>query len=379
MKIGIVAGEPSGDFLAAQLVEDLRRLRPGLEVAGIGGPALRATGCNILFPMEKLAVMGLVEVVGKLWELSRLRARLAAHFINNPPEVFIGVDAPDFNLGLERTLNRNGIKTVHYVCPTAWAWRPWRVRKIRRAAQRLLALFPFEQAFFRKHGIPVSYVGHPLARQVALEPDRTGARRRLGLPADSAIVAILPGSRAAELNRLTRPFIDTALWLQERHDDIRFISNAVNAEAEAQLRAAAASRGLALTVVRDSIADTLAGADVALLASGTVTLEAMLHKTPMVVAYRMHSLSYWLIRALIRVRFVALPNLLAQRQLAPEYFQSDCRADVLGPALQYWLQHRQDARSLIRSFTDLHHSLRAAETSAAQSVIDLVEHADRGR
>ena len=373
MKIGIVAGEPSGDYLGARLIEDLRQRRPGLEVAGIGGPALRAAGCKILFPMERLAVMGLVEVLGKIREMGRLRAGLAAHFINDPPDVFIGVDAPDFNLGLERKLCAKGIKTVHYVCPTVWAWRPWRVRKIRPAVLRLLSVFPFEKGFFHTRGIRVDYVGHPLARQVALKPDAARARRALKLPANAPAVALLPGSRSAELHGLARPFIDTAVWLHERQRGLRFISNAVNDDAEKQLRAAAARKGLELTVVRNRSADVLAAADVALVASGTVTLEAMLHKTPMVVAYRLHSLSYWLVRALIRVKFVALPNLLANERLVPEYFQSDCRAQVLGPALQYWLEHPQEARALIRRFTDLHHSLRAAETSAAEVILELVD------
>ncbi len=379
MKVGIVAAEPSGDFLGAQLIEDLRAQRPGLKVTGIGGPALRAAGCDVLYPMEKLAVMGLVEVLGKLWELSRLRARLADYFSSDPPDVFIGVDAPDFNLGLERTLHEKGIKTVHYVCPTAWAWRPWRTHGIKRAAQRLLSLFPFEEAFFRNRGVSVHYVGHPLARQVALEADAIGARRRLGLAANVLTVALLPGSRADELNRLVRPFIDAAAWLAARHEQICFISNAINAEAEQQLRTTARRRGIQLLVVRDRSADTLAAADVALVASGTVTLEAMLHKTPLVVAYRMHSLSYWLLRALLRVKFVALPNLLAQARLVPEYFQSDCRAEVLGPALQYWLEHPQQTQSLMRRFTELHHLLCNADAGAAQVVLDLIDDVDGRR
>lgn len=373
MNIGIVAGEPSGDFLAAELIKEIKQYRPEVRVAGIGGPNLREAGCDILFPMEKLAVMGLVEVLGSVRELRAIRARLAEHFIRERPDVFIGVDSPDFNLGLERTLRDNGIRTVHYVCPTVWAWRPWRVRGLRRAAHLVLCVFPFEEKFLRKHGIRAVYAGHPLAAQVDTEPDAEGARRRLGLPPDCLTVAVLPGSRNAELERLTGPFLDTAAWLATRHDNIRFVANAVNDSAGKRLRAAAADRGLPLLVVKDRIADTLACAGVALVASGTVTLEAMLHKTPMVVAYRMHSLTYMAVRALIRVRFVSLPNLLAGEKLAPEYFQSDCRAEVLGPALQYWLDHPDEAQSLTRRFTDLHASLRAAETGAAQAVLDLVE------
>ena len=233
--------------------------------------------------------------------------------------------------------------------------------------------FPSRREFLRRRGIRAVYAGHPLAAQVEMEPDAARARRRLGLPPDCPVVAVLPGSRNAELERLTDPFFDTTAWLAVRHDGARFITNAVNDGAERYLRAAAESRGLQLKIVQDSIGDTLAAASVALVASGTVTLEAMLYKTPMVVAYRMHSLSYWIVRSLIKVKYVSLPNLLAGERLAPEYFQSDCRAEVLGPALQYWLDHPDETQSLARRFTDLHASLRAAEDSAAQAVLNLVD------
>ena len=373
MKIGIVAGEPSGDYLAAQLIEAIRDKRPDIRVEGIGGERLREAGCDILFPMEKLAVMGLVEVVGKLWELSVVRAKLAEHLINDPPDVFIGVDAPDFNLGLERKLRKKGITTIHYVCPTAWAWRGWRVRGIRESADLLLSVFPFEPEFFHRHKVSVKYVGHPLAGQVDMQPDTEGARRRLGLSPQGLTVAVLPGSRSSELNRLTGPFIETAAWLAARYDGIQFVSNAVNGAAEIGLREAAERKGLQLKIVKDSIRDTLAAADAALVASGTVTLETMLHKVPMVVAYRMHSLTFRIVRALINVKFVSLPNLLAQRRLVPEYFQADCRAEVLGPALQYWLDNPDKAQSLSRQFADLHLSLQETEETAAQAVLKLVD------
>ncbi len=373
MKIGIVAGEPSGDFLAAQLIKDIRQRRPDLKVAGVGGANLRQAGCDILFPMEKLAVMGVVEVLGKAPQLLKARAMLAQRFIEYRPDVFIGVDSPDFNLDLERKLRNNGIKTIHYVCPTVWAWRSWRIRKIRRAAQLVLCVFPFEAEFLRRRKVSARYVGHPLAEQVDIEKDVEGARQRLGLPSDSLTVAILPGSRHAELEKLTGPFLDTAAWLAARHDRLRFIANAVDDRAAEQLRAAAESRALPLQIVKHRIADTLAAASVALVASGTVTLEAMLYKTPMVVAYRMHSLSYWIVRALLNVAWVSLPNLLAGRKLVPEYFQSECRAEVLGPALQFWLEQPHEARALSRCFTDLHESLRIAETNAARAVLELVD------
>ena len=378
MRIGIVAGEPSGDYLAAKLIEAIRDKRPDIRVEGIGGERLRAAGCDILFPMETLAVMGLVEVAGRLWELSVLRAKLAQRFITDPPDVFIGVDAPDFNLGLERKLRKKGIKTVHYVCPTAWAWRGWRVRGIRKSADLVLSVFPFEPEFFHRHQVPVKYVGHPLAGQVDMQPDAEGARRRLGLSPQGLTVAVLPGSRGAELSRLTGPFIETAAWLAARYDGIQFISNAVNGAAESCLREAAERKGLQLNVVKDRIRDTLAAADAALVASGTVTLETMLHKVPMVVAYRMHSLTFRIVRALVNVKFVSLPNLLANRRLVPEYFQSDCRADVLGPALQYWLDNPDQAQTLARRFADLHLSLQEPEDTAAQAVLKLVDCGEHG-
>ena len=374
MKIGIVAGEPSGDYLAAQLIEAIRDKRPDIRVEGIGGERLREAGCDILFPMEKLAVMGLVEVAGKLWELSVVRAKLAQRFITDPPDVFIGVDAPDFNLGLERKLRKKGIKTIHYVCPTAWAWRGWRVRGIRKSADLVLSVFPFEAEFFHRHKVPVKYVGHPLAGQVDMQPDTEGARRRLGLSPQGLTVAVLPGSRRSELNRLTGPFLETAAWLAARYEGIQFVSNAVNGDAERYLREAAECKGVQMKIVKDRIRDTLTAADAALVASGTVTLETMLHKVPMVVAYRMHNLTFWMVRALINVKFVSLPNLLAGRGLVPEYFQADCRAEVLGPALQYWLDNPDKARSLSRQFADLHLSLQETEQTAAQAVLKLVDY-----
>ena len=340
---------------------------------GIGGERLREAGCDILFPMEKLAVMGLVEVLGKVWELSKIRAQLADHFITNPPDVFIGVDAPDFNLGLEKRLRNKGIKTIHYVCPTIWAWRTWRVRKIRKAANLVLSIFPFEVEFFRRHSVPISFVGHPLAGQVDLQPDAESARRRLGLSQQVLTVAVLPGSRSSELDRMTGPFIETAVWLNARYDKIQFVTNVVNDVAEKHLEAAAKRSGLQLKIAKNRIGDTLAAANVALVASGTVTLEAMLHKVPMVVAYKMHSLTFWIVRALIKVKFVSLPNLLANRSLVPEYFQSDCRAEILGPALRYWLDNPDSVLMLSNKYKELHVSLQKVDETAAQAVLGILD------
>ena len=373
MRIGIVAGEPSGDFLAAELIKSIRKMRPDVRVEGIGGERLREAGCDILFPMEKLAVMGLVEVLGKVWELSKIRAKLADHFITNPPDVFIGVDAPDFNLGLEKRLRNKGIKTIHYVCPTIWAWRTWRVRKIRKAANLVLSIFPFEVEFFRRHSVPISFVGHPLAGQVDLQSDTESARRRLGLSQQVLTVAVLPGSRSSELDRMTGPFIETAVWLNAHYDKVQFVTNVVNDAAEKHLEAAAKRSGLQLKIAKNRIGDTLAAANVALVASGTVTLEAMLYKVPMVVAYKMHSLTFWIVRALIKVKFVSLPNLLANRRLVPEYFQSDCRAEILGPALRYWLDNPDSVLMLSNKYKELHVSLQKVDETAAQAVLGILD------
>lgn len=372
LRIGLVAGEPSGDFLAAELIKALKRRQPDLEVEGVGGEKARLAGCRLLFSMEKLAVMGLLEVLGGLRELRALRRRLAKHFLRRRPDVFIGVDAPDFNLDLERTLKKNGVKTVHYVSPKVWAWRAYRTRKIRQAADLTLAVFPFEPAFLESRGAPARFVGHPLADQARAAPDQAEARRRLGLPPQEPVVAVLPGSRAMELRRLIPPFVDTAAWLQARHKGLRVVSNVLDGEAERQLAAQARRRGASIRVFRGRMAEVLAAADAALLASGTASLEAMLHQTPMVVAYRMNRLSYPLIRALVGVEFAALPNLLAGRELAPEFFQSQCRAEVLGPAVARWLEDPDGAQELKAIFAQLRQSLgRDASEQAADAVLSV--------
>ena len=376
LRIGIVAGEPSGDFLAAELIKAIRKNQPAVKVEGIGGKKLREAGCDILFPLEKLAVMGLVEVLGNIRELITIRRTIAKHFIRNPPDVFIGVDAPDFNLALERNLRKRGIKTIHYVSPTVWAWRTYRVQKIRQAVDLVLSVFPFEPNFFKQHAVPIKYVGHPLADQIDLKPDKEGACRRLGISPDRLTVAILPGSRRAELDRLLPPFIETAAWLHARHDGIQFVSNVLDDLAERQVIAQVEQRNLSnlhLKIFKNRMADVLASANVALLASGTVTLEALLHKVPMVVAYKMNSLTFWLVRKLVKVNFISLPNLLAGGKLVPEFFQSDCRADILGQGIQNWIDNPASIALLSEKFTELHESLRLnASENAAEAVMTVI-------
>lgn len=372
LRVGIVAGEPSGDLLAAELLRGLRKHRPDLVAEGVGGERMRAAGCKILYPMERLAVMGLAEVLTRAPGLWLLRNNLAAHFSRKPPDVFIGVDAPDFTLGLERKLRKKGVKTIHYVCPAVWAWRAWRVRKIRKSCDLLLSVLPFEQDWLRRRNLRVQYVGHPLAERMAPAAEPHSARRRLGLSPDVPTVALLPGSRRTEWRRLARPFLETANWLRRRRGAVQFVSNAVDDAAEQHLAAQAKTfwgNELQLKTAQNSISDVLAAADVALLGSGTVALEAMLHGVPMVVAYRVHPLTFQLARALIKVKFVALPNLLANQALVPEFFQGDCRAAALGPAVEYWLDNPARSESLRRRFSRLRQSLRATDADAAAAVM----------
>lgn len=368
MRVGIVAGEASGDYLAAGLIRALRARVPDLQVEGIGGEQMRAAGCDILYPLDRLAVMGLVEVVGGYLSLLRLRRQLAARFLGDPPDLFIGVDAPDFNLGLEQRLHAGGVRTVHYVSPSLWAWRGYRIRAIARAVDLMLVLFPFEQGFYESRNIPAACVGHPLADSLPLDPDRAAARERLGLPQDAELVAIMPGSRRRELDLLLPPMAATARWCLRRRPGLQFVSSVLAAEAVEAVRAAGA--GLPLAVFRDRTRDVLTAADAVLLASGTVTLEAMLLKRPMVVTYRVHPLTYALLRRLVRVPHVALPNILCGREVVPEFLQRDCTPEKLGPALLAWLDHPDRIGVLQALFREQHLALRRdASNSAAAAIL----------
>jgi len=376
LRIGIVAGEPSGDFLAAGLIQAINRHQPELIVEGVGGDKLRQAGCHILFPMERLSVMGLSEVCGRVAELLKIRKKLKHYFLDNPPDVFIGVDAPDFNLALEKSLRKNGIKTVHYASPSVWAWRTYRVAKIKKAVDLMLSLFPFEADFLREHGISARFVGHPLADQIDMAPDKQDARRKLGIPGDHLTIAILPGSRKPEYNKLIPPFIETALWLCRHNKDIQFVSSVLDSIAEKQLVehvAKCSDPDLKIKVYKNRMPDVLAASDTVLLASGTVTLEAMLYKVPMVVAYKVNLLTYWVLRMLVSTEFVSLPNLLADHRLVPEFLQFECRADNLGPAIQDWINNRDSAVLLCKKFNQLHETLKMnASELAARAVLDVV-------
>ncbi|HEY7840403.1 MAG TPA: lipid-A-disaccharide synthase [Gammaproteobacteria bacterium] len=375
-RIGIVAGEPSGDRLGAGLIEELRRRYPGIEVEGIGGPLLQAAGCRSLFPMERLSVMGLVEVLGRYAELRRIRAQVARHFLQHPPDVFIGIDAPDFNLGLERRLRAKGIRTVHYVSPSVWAWRRWRLRGVARSVDLMLVLFPFEERIYRDAGIPVACVGHPLADRIPSVPDQAAARARLGLDPAARLIAIMPGSRRGEVERLFTPFLLAAAEIRRRRPEALFICSPLD-EASAELcRRAQAAIGLAdlpVAFFPGRSHDVLEACDVALLASGTVTLEALLFKRPMVVAYRMNPLTFAILRAMVRIRFVALPNLLGGEALVPEYLQGDCTPVRLAEGALRWLEDDAAAGRLRSRFAEIHtHLRRGASSRAAEAVGELL-------
>ena len=375
LRIGIVAGEASGDYLAANLIESIRRRQPDIQLEGIGGPQLKKAGCRTLFPMERLSVMGLVEVLVGYRELWRIRRRLIQHFTENPPHVFVGVDAPDFNLGLERALRRQGIRTVHYVSPSVWAWRSYRIKKIAAAVDLMLTLFPFDQRFYEKHGLPVRYVGHPLAEKADLTPDRAAARQRLALPEDKNVIALMPGSRRGELKRLLPVFLQAAARLEGAH--IHFVSSLLTKEAVLycqEQQAKLSLEALPLSFYQDRTADVLAAADLALLASGTVTLEAMLYRCPMVVAYRLHWLTHKLVLALADVRQAALPNFLAGELLVPECLQGECHPKRLAQELQQLLDNPALRLATEDKFSQIHHELRMnSSEQAASAVLELLD------
>ncbi|MFB1487318.1 MULTISPECIES: lipid-A-disaccharide synthase [unclassified Thiocapsa] len=377
LRIGIVANEASGDILGAALAREIRKRIPDVRFFGVAGPRMQEEGCETLFPMERLSVMGLMEVLGQLRELLGLRRELVRYFVENPPDVFIGVDAPDFNLGLERRLRGAGIRTVHMVSPTVWAWRPGRVKSIRRSVDLMLSVFPFEEAFLREHGVPARYVGHPLADEIPVESDRVGARRALGLPQAGSLVALLPGSRIGEVERLAGPFIETAARCFAARPDLRFVVPLVNArlrEHFCQVLARLAP-DLPITLVDGRSREVLAAADVVLTASGTATLETLLSKRPMVVAYRVHPISYHLVKqlGLVKVPYIAMANLLAERELAPEFIQDLCRADLLAPAVLAFLDDTGRVAEIQAEYRRIHIRLRKdAAASAAQAVLELI-------
>ena len=378
--IALVAGEASGDTLGAGLIRALRQQYPQARFIGIGGPRMLAEGMQTRVPMERLSVMGLVEVLGRLRELLRIRRDLVDYLKAEQPDVFIGIDAPDFTLGVERRLREAGIPTVHYVSPSVWAWREKRVLGIRQSTDLMLTLFPFEEAVYQRHGVRVRCVGHTLADRIALQPDRAAARQTLGIADDARLLALLPGSRNGELRKLGRLFLDTAHWCLQRQPDLQFVLPCANPERRAQMEAILAESGLKLplTLLDGQAQEALAACDAVLIASGTATLEAMLFKRPMVVAYRMAGLTFRILKRLVKVGHVALPNLLAGREVAPEFLQDAATPEALGEALLARLQPSAERADAERTFLELHQLLRRdADQTAANAILELLR--DKGR
>jgi len=376
VRIGIIAGEVSGDLLAARLMRALKQHLPGARFEGVGGAEMRAEGCNSLFPMERLSVLGLTEILGRYFELRRLRKQLISHFLANPPDIFIGVDSPGFNLGVEEQLRRAGIATVHYVSPQVWAWRTWRVQKIRRAVDRILVLFPFEQGFYAKHDVNATFVGHPLADEIQGDDDPLPHRDRLKLDLNRTTVALLPGSRVSELKALADVFVETCQWLNARHPEIQFIIPFVNRRTRVLFEEAIRRHqawDLPITRFHGHSREVMAAADVVLLASGTATLEAMLVRRLMVVTYRVSRISYWLMRAFSHISLYAMPNNLAGRHLVPELLQDEATPEKLGAAVERYLSRPLYAREALKAFENLAARLRGnASERAACAVLELL-------
>jgi lipid-A-disaccharide synthase len=368
--VALVAGEASGDILGAGLMQALKSRHPEVEFIGVGGPRMEAEGLVSSFPMERLAVMGLVEVLGRLRELLGRRKRLIKDLIAAKPDVFIGIDAPDFNLTLELKLRQAGIRTVHYVSPSVWAWRQKRVLKIREACDLMLTLFPFEARFYLEHQVPVRFVGHPLANTIPLQADRVAAREALGLAPEDAVVALLPGSRGSEVARLGELFLDAAERLRALRQGVQFVLPCANAERRAQLEAMLAGRNLPLLLLDGRSHEALAACDAVLIASGTATLEALLHKRPMVVAYKVAPLTYRILKRLVKSPYISLPNLLAERMLVPELIQDAATPDALAQTIAPLLD---DGAVQTLGFDVIHRALRQdASQQAADAVLKLV-------
>lgn len=376
LSVFLVAGEASGDRLGAGLIRAIRTMSPEARFEGVAGPAMIEAGCRAWCPSEALSVMGLTEVVRHLPRLLRLRRQLVRRLLDEPPDVFVGIDAPDFNLGLERRLRREGIPTVHYVSPSIWAWRPGRVETMRRAADRVLCLLPFELEPYQKAGVDAVFVGHPLADAIPLRVDPAAARAALGLPAAGQVVAVLPGSRAGELRALGGDFAGTIDWLHRQRREIHFVAPMASQQTRALFAEALAARapGAPVRLVDGRSTEVMAAADVVLLASGTATLEAALIKRPMVVAYRLSRMTQWFLETfkLVRIQHFALPNLLAGRELVPEFLQSSVTPPNLGQAVLAWLDDRASRDRVTDQFEMIHRCLRqSADQRAAQAVLDL--------
>lgn len=377
VRIALCAGETSGDQLGAGLIEALRARFPDAQFAGIGGDAMRAAGMDTWFDASELAVMGLAEVLAHLPRLLKLRKTFRQRVLDWKPDVFIGIDAPDFNLGVERWLKQRSVRTVHDVSPSVWAWRENRAAKIGESADRVLCLFPMEPPIYAKYGVDAAFIGHPLADAIPLEPDRAAARAALGEAADAPILALLPGSRLGEIRRMLPDFADAARRLADDVPGLRVLVPAANAQCRAAIDEILGDAP-AFRVVDGQAQRIMIASDAVLLASGTAALEAMLCKRPMVVGHRIAPLTYRIVKlfGLLKSRHVSLPNVLAGETLIPELLQDDCTPDRLHAALLHWFGDADAVAALQPRFLAIHETLRRdASQRAADAVAELLRHA----
>ncbi len=374
VRIALVAGEASGDLLASHLIAALKQRLPDVRFYGIGGPKMEGQGFDAWWPQEKLAVMGYWDALKHYREIAGIRRQLKKRLLEQRPDVFIGVDAPDFNLGLEKDLKRAGIRTVHYVSPSIWAWRGGRVKKIARAVDRLLALFPMEPPLYEKARVPVTYVGHPLADLIPMETPREAVRDKLGLPQDRPIFALLPGSRQGELAAIADTFVQTAKCVHASLPEALFVVPLTTRETRLRFETAIYEQqagDLPFRLLFGHAQDALGACDVALVKSGTSTLEAALYKRPMVITYKIARFSYWLMKRMAYLPYVGLPNVLAGRFVVPELLQDEATPEKLAEALVKLYQDKDGAREIEAAFADIHRQLRRnTAEKAAQAVIE---------
>ena len=374
LTIALVAGETSGDILGAGLIRTLKKHHPNIKFVGIAGPLMQAEGCQAWYEMDELSVMGIVEVLGRLRRILAIRRDITKRLIDLKPDVFIGIDAPDFNLSLEGKLKQAGIKTIHYVSPSVWAWKQKRVFKIKRNTNLILAFLPFEKAFYDKFNVPCRFIGHKMADDIPLEPNQTAMRQQLGIPVDCQCLALLPGSRHAEVTLLSEPFLKAAQLLRDKFPDLHIVVPLVNGKRRAefeQIKAEIAPK-LNLQLLDGHAREAMIASNAAILASGTVALECMLAKCPMVVGYKMKAFTFWLAKKLIKTAYVSLPNILAGKEIVPELLQHDCTPENIANHVLPFLEG--DNTELKATFLALHKQIRCnADEQAAQAVLDVLE------
>lgn len=374
LRIGIVAGEASGDLLGSHLIQALKQKRADIEFVGIAGPKMISEGAHSLFPMERLSVRGYVEVIKHLFGLLKLRKQLLKHLLNNPIDLFIGIDAPDFNFWLEKKLKNKGVKTIHYVSPSIWAWRKNRINKIKQAVTHMLALFPFEPALYQQASIPVTYVGHPLADILPIEPDTTAAREGLKIKSSALVIAMLPGSRQSEVQQHAQLFVKTAKLIYAAHPNAIFLVPLITRETRQIFELAIFHEPeiLPIQILFGHAHDAMEAADVVIVASGTATLEAALLKKPMVITYRMSKLSWQLLKRMRLQAYVGLPNILADKFVVPELLQDDSTPEKLAEVALRLVSDTNYAAEIKEEFIKIHHSLR--QNTAEKAAVAILSH-----